>query len=270
MTPPGIHSRRAVCFLDILGFRKMLEQKPLLEIAESYDCFISAAMGLNRSSPITTKDPQLFVKHSGDEVYCIRYIFSDSVILVAQDDDPISCLKLLVYAWRLVQATLAQRMSVRGAVACGEMYLDSAKGICLGHGLTKAYELEQKQNWIGVAIDNSVEMAYPQIFKPGLHEKSIFESLFKRYPVPMKDGDIVEMRTLNWRWNLIVEGGTRWLFPATTDTGGQEKIQNTLTYAGEVIKSGSIYAEDQAACPVELRAFWVGGHEPPFPHGDEL
>lgn len=270
MTLPGIHSRRAVCFLDILGFRQMLGQKPLLAIAESYDHFISAAMGLNRGLPITSADPQLFANHPASDPYCIRYVFSDSVILVARDDDPNSCLKLLVHAWRLVQATLAQRMGIRGGVACGEMYLDPTKGICLGHGLTKAYELEQKQNWIGVAVDTSVEKAYPGIFPVGAHEQSILESLFKRYPVPMKGGAVVEMRTLNWRWNLIVEGGTRSLFPSTGDPGGQEKIQNTLAYAGEVVKSGSIYAKDQATCPVELRAFWVGGREPPFPHGDEL
>jgi hypothetical protein len=270
MTLPGIHSRRAVCFLDILGFRRMLEQKPLIEIAETYDRFISAATSLNRSFPITSSDPQLFPNHPAEEPYCIRYVFSDSLILIARDDDATSCLKLLVHAWRLVQATLAQRMSVRGAVACGEMYFDPAKGICLGHGLTAAYELEQKQNWVGVAIDSSVERAYPELFPSGLHLNSIYESLFLRYPVPLKGGGVIEVRTLNWRWNLIVEHGTRWLFPSSEDAPAQEKITNTLAYAERVVKSGCVYASDQRTCPAELRAFWVGGREPPFPHGDEL
>lgn len=270
MTSPGIHSRRAVCFLDILGFRRMLEQKPLIEIAETYDRFILAATSLNRPFQVSTRDPQLFADHPAGEPYCIRYVFSDSLILIARDDDALSCLKLLVHAWRLVQATMAQRMSIRGAVACGDMYFDPANGICLGHGLTAAYELEQKQNWVGVAVDSSVEKAYPTLFPSGLQSNSIYESLFLRYPVPLKGGGFIETRTLNWRWNLIVEHGTRWLFPSTDDTSAQEKIQNALAYAGTVVKSGRTYASDQGSCPVELRAFWVGGREPPFPHGDEL
>lgn len=225
---------------------------------------------MNRPLSINTEDPRLFGDHHGSEPYCIQHIFSDSLILIAKGDDPISCLKLLVYAWRLVQATLAQQMSIRGAVACGEMYLDSAKGVCLGHGLTTAYELEQKQNWVGVAIDGSIEKAYPDIFPPGIHTNLIYETLFLSYPVPLKAGGYLQARTLNWRWNLIVEHGTRWLFPPTDDLSGQEKIRNALAYASAVIKSGRTYAADMRACPLELRKFWVGGQEPPFPHGDDL
>lgn len=270
MTLSGIHSRRAVCFLDILGFRQLLEKMPLVEIAKKYDRLISNATALNYSFTATQNDPQLFANHPTTEPYCDRYVFSDSLILIARGDDALSCLKLLVHAWRLVQATLSKQMSIRGAIACGEMYYDPSNGICLGHGLTAAYELEQKQNWVGVAIDESIEKAYPELFPLGLHENTIFESLFLKYPVPLKDGSIIKTRTLNWRWNLIVEHGTRWLFPPSEDVSGQEKIQNALLYAENVVKSGRIYAADQGACPAELRAFWIGGREPPFPHGDEL
>jgi hypothetical protein len=270
MILPGTHSRRAVCFLDILGFRGMLNEKSLTEIAELYDRIISQAIGLNRSFLINSGSPRLFPEMTEDEPYCICYIFSDSIILIARDDDPISCLKLLVHAWRLVQSTLAHRISVRGAVAYGDMYFDPAKSICLGHGLVNAYELEQKQNWVGVAIDKAIEEAYPSLFPPALNPSSIYESLFLRYPVPLKAGGFVHTRTLNWRWNLVVEHGTRWLFQHTEDIAGQEKIRNALAYAECVVKSGRVYAEDQGACPAELRAMWIGGLEPPFPHGDDL
>lgn len=270
MALPGILSRRAVCFLDILGFRHMLEQKPLVEIAEDYDRFISVATEVNYRSPVAAHDPQLFASQPPGEPYCIRYVFSDSLILIADGDDALSCLKLLVHAWRLVQATLAQRMSIRGAVACGDVYLDPAKGVCIGNALSAAYELEQKQNWVGVAIDPSVEDAYSELFPSGITENSILESLFLKYPVPLKSGGMLETRTLNWRWNLVVERGTRSLFPPSSEDAAQEKIRNALAYAGDVVKSGRCYSADEAACPNELRAFWIGCREPPFPHGDEL
>jgi len=266
----GVHSRRAVCFLDVLGFRRMLEQKPVIEIAQDYDRFISFAEGFNQPWVHYKDEPKLFNSHSAGEPYCIRQNFSDSLILIAKDDDPLSCLKLLVHAWRLIQSALALRISIRGAVVCGEMYFDLSKGICLGHGLTAAYELEQKQNWVGVAIDSSIETTYPEIFPEGPSENSILNSLFLKYPVPLKDGSFLETRTLNWRLNLVVQKGTKWLFPDTQDESGLEKIQNTLAYAGNVIKSGCVYVTDQGACPIELRAFWIGDCEPPFPHGDEL
>ena len=248
----------------------MLEQKPLLQLAEQYDRLISHATSLNRTFEVNKSHPALFPGHLPGEPYCIRFVFSDSIILIANEDDPVSCLKLMVHVWRLVQATLAERMPIRGAIACGEMYFDQRKSIFLGPALTRAYELEQQQDWIGVAIEPSVSDAYPEVFPAGLDERSIYESLFLQYEVPLKDGSRRRLRTVNWRWNLVVEHGTRWLFPGSSDAADQIKIKNTLDYAAAVVGSGRIYADDQGKCPAELRAFWIGRKEPPFSHGDTL
>ncbi|MGD9549295.1 MAG: hypothetical protein AB7V45_17365 [Candidatus Krumholzibacteriia bacterium] len=267
---PGTHSRLAVAYLDILGFKNMIKNGPLIDVAMKYDAYISTATGMNQSLCGGSSEPQLFPRHPLGTPYCTRYVISDSIILIADGDDALSCLKLLVHTWRLVQASLAHRMSVRGAIASGEMYFDLTKGIYLGHGLTAAYELEQRQNWVGVAIDKSVELAYPEIFPPASGQSSILESLFLKYPIPVKGGGVLEARTLNWRWNMVVEDGTRSLFLPCDEKPGQEKIDNALEYARTVVETGRIYAEDHGACPAELRAMFIGKSEPPFPHGDDL
>jgi hypothetical protein len=56
--------------------------------------------------------------------------------------------------------------------------------------------------------------------------------------------------------------------PYTVDV--MQKVANTLKYAEIMVGSGRIYVADQSNLPVELRSMWIGGKEPPFPHGDNL
>jgi hypothetical protein len=101
-------------------------------------------------------------------------------------------------------------------VAYGEMFVDLERRLFLGRGLTTAFELEQRQDWVGVALDDSVNLAFPTIFSTGNHAP-ILEALFPRYEVPFKFGPVSALRTVNWRWNLVVKRGTRSLFQTGSD-----------------------------------------------------
>lgn len=246
----------------------MLEDTPLAEMAINYENWMKLADIYNNRLPVYGEEPQLFPNHPPNTPYCIKYIFSDSIILIALDDDIESCLKLLTYTWRLIQVFLAQKVSLRGGIVHGEIYINPITNVCLGRGLTAAYELEQKQNWVGVAVDNSIWTAYPSFLKAPL--EGLCDLLFPEYRLPMKSGTKNKMRVLNWRYNFICEFGTRSLFKRTEDLLAQEKINNTLAFAESIIKSKHVYHADQGKCPVEVRAFLVGETEPPFRHGDEL
>jgi hypothetical protein len=203
--------------------------------------------------------------------WCTQYIFSDSIILVSHDKDLNSCLKLIVYAWRLTQNFIAFEMPLRGGIAFGEVYSNPMLNIFLGKALTKAYDLEQSQKWIGVAIDSSVTDHFSDFFRDVDNDLyPILNDLLFKYPVPLHNGTTTMLRTLNWRWNLIVEKGTRSLFSDSNDPGVNDKIQNALEYAKAIVQTGRIYIQDQSTLPVELRSSWIGGREPPFPHGDDL
>lgn len=261
---------RTVAFIDILGFRKLINTRPLQEFAKEYENMVLQTNAMNRSFPIQAGTPTLFPNHAQNAPWCQRYIFSDSIILISNNSDAISCLKLLVYTWRFLQALLGMRLPSRGAVVYGELYENSQINLILGKALTNAYELERKQQWIGVAIDTSLEKAFPDLFSMCASDTTPLSSVFLKYPVPLKDGSNINLHTLNWRFNLVVEKGTRSLFSESSDESIRKKVQNTLSYAKAVVDSGKIYVNNQEHLHVELRTFFVGGKKPPFLHGDDL
>ena len=261
--------KRAVGFLDVLGFKNLIETMPLEALAGKYEALVEQVRALLRPQSVNDH-PTLFPNRGVGHQWCIQSIFSDSIILVANEDTDEACLELLVYAWRLSQLFLAAGMPLRGALHYDEMHVNETVGVFLGKALSGAYKAEMQQDWIGVCVNDSLEGRYKSLFVQCQNQESMLFDLFRRYPVPLKDGTAKEMHTLNWRYNYVVEKGTRSLFPPTTELAVRRKQQNTLAYAKAVVDSGRIYSQDQGKAPVELRAFFVGERFPPFPHGDDL
>ena len=262
--------KRCVAFLDILGFKTLVTTLPLDELVGRYERIISEARALMVPHLPNSDNPRLFPRRPNHLSWCTQYIFSDSVILVANADTDAACLELLIYVWRLEQLFLASGMPLRGAVEYGEIYSNTGSGVVLGKALSTAYKTEGEQDWIGICINGSVAKQYTDLFKKVVRKSPLTE-IFKMYSVPLKDGTVKEAYTINWRFNYIVEDGTRSLFVSShPDPGVQKKIANTLAYARAIVESGRVYVRDDVTVPLELRAFWVGKREPPFPHGDDL
>jgi hypothetical protein len=260
-----------VALFDILGFKEMILNMPLEELARRYEYVIGkCADYFNYHLSDEFRKLSIFPNHPVGKPFCNKYIFSDSIILFSEDGSSESCLKLLIYAWRLSQQLLVSGFPSRGAVTHGEVYVNDAQKIFLGKALTDAYELERSQKWIGASIDFSVFKAFPDLSTLIKSEDYIFRDLFMEYDVPMKDEKILKMRTLNWRWNLIVQKGTRSLFPYSSDQRVIIKQKNSLEYTRQFVSTGRVYMKNQDKIPVELRSMWVGDKEPPFEHGDEL
>jgi hypothetical protein len=201
---------------------------------------------------------------------CLKFTFSDSIILISHDETELGALKLLLYALRASQALIVHHFPVRGAISYGEMYVDQANSVFLGKALTSAYELEQRQNWIGVAIDETLPQAFPSLLvgEPGAEVR---KSLFPRYEVPMKSGPIQVLHTLYWRWNMTIASGTKSLFGDGGDWAHKTKIKATLEYALEMRKSGRAYPNANAPVPAEVWPFFLSDtpEGPPQHHGDE-
>lgn len=156
-------------------------------------------------------------------------------------------------------------LPVRGAVAHGEMYVDEENSLFLGKALTRAYELEQRQNWICVALDESVIEAYPGLWQEGEYAW-LTEALFPRYEVTMKSGRISSLRTVNWRFNLVVAEGTESLFDDKGDWPARAKIEGALNYAYAMRLQGFAYPPAERVMPLEVRPFLIGGEQ----HGGNL
>jgi len=263
-------SKRTVAFFDILGFKALVKKYPIDELAKKYKMLIDQTEGLNRPLIKDENILSLFPNHPKNRPWCIKYLFSDAIILISENSDGVSCLKLLVYGWRLSQLCIVHKMPLRGGISYGDIYIDPHRNIVLGRALIDAYELEKKQNWIGIAIDKSVEKAFPNLFKIIKDPSNVFNPLFLKYDVPFKDCSTKKLHTLNWRLNLVVEKGTRSLFAKKGDRSISKKVLNTLNYAKAVVASGQIY-DYSKDLPVELRTFFRGSEKNmPFKHGDDL
>ncbi len=269
----GTITNRTVAFFDVLGFKELIASMSLVDLADKYESMIKSTEAMNRRFKIDQvgkEIPTWFPDHPINDPWCKRYIFSDSIILISVADDEMSFLKLIMYARKLLQSLIAMGLPARGAITFGELFENPDLNFVLGKALTHAYELEQRQQWIGVAIDDKLEQQFPKIFSLIERESGVLSDAFLKYLVPFKDGSSKKMHTLNWRFNFIVEKGTRSLFNEASDESSKEKIKNTFEYARAIVKSGRIYVKEQDLLPVELRSFYVGSKEPPFPHGDDL
>jgi hypothetical protein len=261
--------RRAVAFLDILGFRNKILNTPLDSLAQEYEALTSTVQAYVRPMRMDGH-PTLFPNRPSGVPWCTQFFFSDSIILVANADSDDACLELLLHVWRLSQTLLARGLPLRGAIDYDEMYSNPSTGVFVGKALANAYAAEGIQDWIGISLLDSVRTRYEALFKIVDDERYILSVLLKKYPVPLKGGQTECRYTINWRYNYVVEKGTRSLFPTNSDTDAQRKIDNTLAYAKAVVDAGKLYPTDQSKLAVELRTFFVGGKEPPFPHGDDL
>jgi len=272
--PKAQTMKRTVAFLDILGFRKLVDSTSTEELGSRFSNVIGLVLRqLNQPLAGLQGGPTLFPQHPPGDPWCISYAFSDSIILISNDDSEDSAFELLVYALRVTQLLIASKLPVRGAISYGDMYVDQTTALFLGKALTQAYALEQKQNWIGVAIDDSVPEQFPALLEGHAPLPGLRKCLFPRYRVPMKAGPIRDFHTLNWRWNIVSEKGTAALFNDEGDWSAKTKIQAALDFALEIRTSGRSYPLTPDSIPVEVRAFFVADGDPnnrPMPvHGDK-
>ena len=157
-------TKRTVAFIDILGFKSIVETSTADELGLRFTNVIGKSLSsLNRKLGDFPDEPTLFPNFTRDQSYCINFAFSDSIILVSKDESEESCLALLIFALRVSQILIGNRFPVRGAITYGDMYVDLARSLFLGKAMTSAYELEQRQNWIGLVIDDSIPETFQSV-----------------------------------------------------------------------------------------------------------
>jgi hypothetical protein len=260
--------KRTVAILDILGFKEMIETTPIDDLSKKFARVVDGVLNkINRQLIQAPSEPSLFGDFGDEKSWCLSFHFSDTIVLISHDDSETSCLKLLVYLRTVTQFLLSSKYPSRGAVSFGEMFVDVDRRMFLGKALTDAHNLEKRQDWIGCAISNSIEVAFPNIFK----KSDVLEKVFPVYQIPMKDGPVQNMRTVNWRWGLVVQGGTKSLFPNIDKWPEKRKIDNTLQFAKSMRITDCAFAPNDSLIPLEVRTMFVGNGPPPpnFQHGDD-
>ena len=264
MNAEVIKGKRAIAYFDILGFKEKVATLSIDDLADSYTKLIH-----NTENYVYDKSSSRFLHKE----ICKRFIFSDSLFIIAPDDTEEGFVELFSYAWRMMQIAIAMDFPLRGAITYGDIYVEPSKGIFIGEAIVNAAVWESKQDWIGAIVDESAVDRYQTVFEGNDSLHTIYQVLLPMYSVPLKNGIEEDHVVINWRINIISEHGIKSLFKYVGNNESvKRKINNTLAFAKAVRKSQIVYFNDEMV-PERYRRFYVADHDPnqglPQSNGDE-
>ncbi len=198
--------KKFIAFLDILGFKELVENNSIEKLKEIY------SVVLNDSYDNIIKLVKDNVrKNSSDgwpEFKLQTRIISDSIMLWNENDSFEGFSGLLLIVRSMCAMAFTHGIPLRGAIVLGELEelvipaIDETipdSPVLLGNGITKAFELEKKQQLMGCIISHEAKDHLNSILPQG---KSI-ETGFKDgtrlipYDVPLK-GKTEKYYCVNW------------------------------------------------------------------------
>lgn len=145
---PGNCSIRWLAYFDLLGTSELIRVGKTTEVFAAYqDAFEQLARWKKRHAK---------VNHAW---------FSDTFILFSEDGSGESFAAIERVSRWFAFALLRREIPVRGALSCGEFYVDQSNSLYLGPALLEAYEWGENQDWIGFLLCPS---SITQLAKLGL------------------------------------------------------------------------------------------------------
>src|SRR5438477_7587550 len=132
-----------IAFLDVLGFREIVESK-LKE--EEQGKFGSSSAFFDRYLGTIT---EALDTGSGGLEPVDLIVFSDCILLVTDGGGEPALQSLLIRCSRISGLLLQKGIAVRGAIHCGPMLRKSMSAgvFAAGPAIIQAYDLEEEQNW---------------------------------------------------------------------------------------------------------------------------
>ena len=204
-----------VCFLDILGFKDLVENNKPSKLTKIYK-------DLLQNTVDTTTD---FWKEKDLEkltggVKLNSLVISDSIIIWTSDPTPLAFIKLLVSVHSIMFQTMHYGIPLRGGLSAGQLtVLKSTNNTTVfGKGLVNAYKLESHQDWSGCIVDEECIDAFKYFTKGRRTKKRPLKLadiyFLKQYPAPMKSGKMEVRWVIDWTkfMNLEDDGTQKGLF----------------------------------------------------------
>jgi hypothetical protein len=145
------YSKRWFCYLDLLGFRRLVERDEIHRILPTYE---KALRHLEQSA--------VEYKHRG----LYSSWFSDTFIIYSESDRS-EHFALVEHVGRVFfQELILNRIPVRGALAHGDLYSQQERNIFIGPALIDAYSYGEGQDWLGFMLTPSAIEAMSSIGLP--------------------------------------------------------------------------------------------------------
>lgn len=202
------HSRVYVAFLDILGFKDLIEKNNHKYVANLYDMLINQtvtyAQVLNHSL-VQALDEVIPYKKLTSRTNTL--IVSDSIILWSEGYSKLSFNFFVINICMIASLFFEFGLPLRGAISIGNLSVRDYNNSfnVFGKGIIQAHNLEKEQEWSGIVIDKRIiERLSKQ--KNNILDTMENQGLLCRYKVPFKEG-LSEEYVVNWSraWRGITQ-----------------------------------------------------------------
>jgi hypothetical protein len=163
---PQFFASRWICYLDILGFTKMVESDGIVNVVHKYFQSREIVEDWVRRKPAMG-------------LTC----FSDAYILFTDNDSASRFAQIEQAARWIISHHILRRLPMRAALACGEFYADVQSNIFIGKALIEAYQFAEAQDWIGLALCRSATRRMIAIKPPPSQRLN-----YRRHKIPLTKG----------------------------------------------------------------------------------
>lgn len=235
-------NKRFVAFLDILGFKEIIEKNSLNDIVEIYSKTLKEAY----DKSIKTLESQ--EEFRDEEASLKSTIISDSILFWTENDTFNGFVKLLLTIDYFIYAALRNGFLLRGAIVYDEIIELKAtaisdktleSSILIGKAITRAYTQEAKQDWCGCTVSQDAIERFKQLHTPNAanFEDLVSYGFLIKYTVPYKSGKITDEYVVNWPKVLSSKPNPDWIINAFKAHAKvfdvwevQNKLNNTLRF----------------------------------------
>lgn len=249
---------RYLAFLDILGFKDLIENNKLEEVVKLYEMFEPSLLFSMAVANIKYRLEHLDsppTLPTAEQTHLNSLFISDSIIIWTDDDYPNRFVEIISVVKQHMKLAIELGFPLRGAITSGEIAVKTGNhkkssklnsyNTILGLPLTKAYLLENTAEWSGCIIDeNTINHYNTQVDLYKSSQSNILDlnglveiDILKPYKVPMKTGRIKEYYTVNWTHFMgprlkeeIIRKSFNRHNKKTDDWSIENKIRNTINY----------------------------------------
>lgn len=230
-----------VAFFDILGFKNMVEKNSHEELMviyndSLYESLDFAEKATNMVFTMITPPDEL------ESLKIKMYVISDSIIFIQDVITQRGLLYIISYCRSLIGSAMADGIPIRGGLSFGPITVENKRGTTVvGLGLTKAYNLESKQQWAGGIVDKECFDIVPKentdLINHLINNKK--NPIITKYNVPLKDGTSKEELVMDWTIYEMIknENNIREAFSMHNKEINEDvqiKIENTVKFYNEV------------------------------------
>ncbi|NML57814.1 hypothetical protein [Chryseobacterium cheonjiense] len=223
-----VTNKRFVAFFDILGFKDLVLRNTHETIFEKLNEISNLKDGLN---------PNIIDKEfSNDGIKPLEVVtFSDSIVIFSKNNT-VESFKIFIQSvnWFFSQI-IEKEIPIKGAIAYGDISIDSVKQIFFGQPLIDAFLLQEDVDYFGVVAHNSIDAFIQEYNLFQDIEEYVFE-----IQTPLKSGKITHLNLRYFpfliydevdKMNLYLEK-----FKVSMSGRPRKYLENTISLYGQYVQ----------------------------------